>query len=82
LILQALHIDGEVYNDMALNTAKEVQVNATFYDTNGKVVGSTRAFTEPEDLPFGENATCSILLKSASISIADIDHYDPVVDWK
>jgi hypothetical protein len=67
---------------MALNTAKEVQVNATFYDTNGKVVGSTMAFTDPEDLPFGENATCSILLKSASIPIADIDHYDLVVDWK
>lgn len=38
---------------MALNTPKEVQVNATFYDTNGKVVGSTRAFTDPEDLPSG-----------------------------
>ena len=38
----SLHIDGE--NDMALNTAREVQVNATFYDTIGNVVGSTRAF--------------------------------------
>lgn len=65
---------------MALNIAKEAQINATFYDTNGKVVGSTRAFTDPEDLPFGENATCSILLKSASIPIADSDHYDLVVD--
>ena len=35
---------------MALNTAKGVQVNATFYDTNGKVVGFTRAFTDPEEL--------------------------------
>jgi hypothetical protein len=78
----ALHIDGEVYNDMALNTAKEVQVIATFYDTNGKVVGSARALTDPEDLPSGENATFNILLTSASIPIADIDHYDLVVDWK
>jgi hypothetical protein len=31
---------------MALNTAKEVQVNAIFYDSKGKVVGSTRAFTD------------------------------------
>ena len=45
-----LYIDGEMYNDMALNTPKEVQVNATFYDTNGKVVGFTRAFTDPEEL--------------------------------
>ena len=45
------HIDGEVYNSMALNTTKEVQVNATFYDTNGKVVGSIGAATNPEDLP-------------------------------
>lgn len=78
----ALHIDGEVYNDMALITAKEVQVIATFYDTNRKVVGSTRALTDPEDLPSGENATFNILLTSASIPIADIDHYDLVVDWK
>lgn len=57
---------------MALNTAKEVQVNATFYDTNGKVVGSTRAFTEPEDLPFGENAACSILLNAILTRLKDI----------
>ena len=67
---------------MAQNTAKEVQVNATFYDTNGKVVGSIGAFTNPEDLPPEENATFNILLKSASIPITDIDHYDLVVDWK
>ena len=78
----ALHIDGEVYNDMALITAKEVQVIGTFYDTNGKVVGSARALTDPEDLPSGENATFNILLTTASIPIADIDHYSIVVDWK
>jgi hypothetical protein len=78
----ALHIDGEVYNDVALITAKEVQVIATFYDTNGKAVGTARALTDPEDLPSGENATFNILLTSASIPIADIDHYDLVVDWK
>jgi hypothetical protein len=78
----ALHIDGEVYNEMALNTAKEVQIIATFHDTNGKVVGSARAFTDPEDLPSGENATFNILLTSASIPIPDIEHYDLVVDWK
>jgi hypothetical protein len=78
----SLHIDGEVYNDIALKTAKEVQVIATFYDTNGKVVGSIGAATNPEDLPPEENATFNILLTSASIPITDIDHYDLVVDWK
>lgn len=67
---------------MALITAKEVQVIGTFYDTNGKVVGSARALTDPEDLPSGENATFNILLTTASIPIADIDHYSLVVDWK
>lgn len=57
---------------MALNIAKEAQINATFYDTNGKVVGSTRAFTDPEDLPFGENATCSILLNAILTRLKDI----------
>jgi hypothetical protein len=77
-----LHIDGEVYNEMTLKTAMDVQVNATFYDTNGKVVGSTGALTNPEDLPSEENATFNILLTSASIPITDIDHYSLVVDWK
>jgi hypothetical protein len=75
-----LHIDGEVYNEMPLKTAMDVQVIATFYDTNGKVVRTTRAFTEPKDLPSGENATFDVPLFSAHIPQAN--RYELAVAWK
>jgi hypothetical protein len=75
-----LHIDGEVYNEMALKTAMDVQVIATFYDTNGKVVRTTRAFTEPKDLPSGENATFDVLLYPANTPQAN--RYELAVPWR
>jgi hypothetical protein len=75
-----LHIDGEVYNEMPLKTAMDVQVVATFYDTNGKVVRTTRAFTEPKDLPSGENATFDVPLYSANIPQAN--RYELAVAWR
>ena len=75
-----LHIDGEVYNEMPLKTAMDVQVIATFYDTNGKVVRTTRAFTEPKELPSGENATFDVPLYSANIPQAN--RYELAVAWR
>ncbi|HEY6405231.1 MAG TPA: FxLYD domain-containing protein [Nitrososphaeraceae archaeon] len=75
-----LHIDGEVYNEMALKTAMDVQVIATFYDTTGKVVRTTRAFTDPKDLPSGENATFDVPLYSAKIPQAN--RYELAVAWR
>jgi hypothetical protein len=75
-----LHIDGEVYNEMPLKTAMDVQVIATFYDTNGKVVRTTRAFTEPKELPSGENATFDVPLYSANIPQAN--RYELTVAWR
>ena len=75
-----LRIDGEVYNEMPLKTAMDVQVIATFYDTNGKVVRTTRAFTEPKDLPSGENATFDVPLYSANIPQAN--SYELAVAWR
>jgi hypothetical protein len=75
-----LHIDGEVYNEMALKTAMDVQVIATFYDTNGKVVRIARAYTDPKDLPSGENATFDVPLYSANIPQAN--RYGLAVTWR
>jgi hypothetical protein len=75
-----LHIDGEVYNEMALKTAMDVQVISTFYDTNGKVVRIARAFTDPKDLPSGENATFDVPLYSANIPQAN--RYELAVAWR
>jgi hypothetical protein len=77
----SLHIDGEVYMTYT-EYSKRSSSQCSIYDTIGNVVGSTRAFTDPEDLPSGENATFNVLLTSASIPIADIEHYDLVVEWK
>jgi hypothetical protein len=75
-----LHIDGKVYNEMPLKTAMDVQVIATFYDTNGKVIRTTRAFTEPKNLPSGENATFDVPLYSAKIPQAN--RYEFAVAWR
>ena len=75
-----LHIDGEVYNEMPLKTAMDVQVIATYYDTNCKVVRTTRAFTDPNDLPSGENATFDVPLNSANIPQAN--RYELAVAWR
>lgn len=77
-----LHIVGEVYNDMAPNAARDVQVIATFYDSTDKVVGTNSTFTNPRTLASGEKAPFDLSLASASISIEEIDHYELKVDWK
>ncbi|HKG87962.1 MAG TPA: FxLYD domain-containing protein [Nitrososphaeraceae archaeon] len=77
-----LHIVGEVYNDMAPNTAKNVQVIATFYDSSGKVVGTNSSFTNPKDIASGEKAPFDLSLASVSIPLDEIDHYNLQVDWK
>jgi len=56
---------------MAIKTAMDVQVIATFYDTNGKVVRIARAFTDPIDLPSGENAMFDVPLYTANVSQAN-----------
>lgn len=77
-----LHVVGEVYNDMAPNTAKDVQVIATFYDLNNKVVGTSSEFITPRDLASGEKAPFDIKLTSASIPVDEIDHNSLKIDWK
>ena len=77
-----LHVVGEVYNDMAPNTANDVEVIATFYDSSDKVVGANSTFTKPISIASGEKAPFDLRLSSASIPLEKIDHYDLRVDWK
>ena len=77
-----LHVVGEVYNDMAPNIAKDVQVIAIFYDSSGKVVGTNSSSTNPKDIASGEKAPFDLSLASASIPLEEIDHYNLQVDWK
>jgi hypothetical protein len=77
-----LHVVREVYNDMAPNTANDVEVIATFYDSSDKVVGANSTFTKPISIASGEKAPFDLRLTSASIPVLNIDHYDLTVDWK
>ena len=77
-----LHVVGEVYNDMAPNTANDVEVIATFYDSSNKVVGANSTFTKPISIASGEKAPFDLRLSSASIRLEKIDHYNLRVDWK
>jgi hypothetical protein len=64
-----LRVVGEVYNDMAPYTARDVQVIATFYDSNNTVVGTNSTYTTPRNIASGGKAPFDLKMPSASISI-------------
>jgi hypothetical protein len=67
---------------MAPYTARDIQVIATFYDSNNTVVGTNSTYTTPRTIASGEKAPFDLRLSSASIPVLKIDHYDLKVDWK
>ena len=54
-----LRVVGEVYNDIAPYTARDVQVIATFYDSNNTVVGTNSTYTTPRNIASGEKVPLS-----------------------
>jgi SLAP domain-containing protein len=69
-----MHVIGEVENNTP-NIVKYVQVTATFYGNNNKVVGTSFTFTDPSDLVPGEKAPFDLILTDASIPIEQIEKY-------
>jgi hypothetical protein len=56
----ALHITGEIQNT-GTKTSTYTIIYATFYDSNGKVVGTDLTFPEPEDMPAGTTESFDVL---------------------
>jgi uncharacterized protein (TIGR02588 family) len=75
--LPQYHIVGEVQNNGA-QTAKFVQVSATLYDSNNKVIGTDFSFTNPSDIDPGQKAPFEITVGTDKVMGGDlgiIDHY-------
>jgi hypothetical protein len=75
--LPQYHIVGEVQNNGA-ETAKFVEVSATLYDSNNKVVGTESTFPKPSDIDPGQKAPFEITVGTNDVMGGDlsvIDHY-------
>jgi hypothetical protein len=57
--LPQYHIVGEVQNNGS-EQAKFVEVSATLYDSNNKVIGTGSSFTKPENIDPGQKAPFEI----------------------
>ena len=71
------HIVGEVQNN-GTQTAKFVQVSATLYDSNNKVIGTDFSFTNPSDIEPGQKAPFEVTVgtdKVMGVDLNIIDHY-------
>lgn len=77
LNLPHYHIVGEVQNNGS-EPAKFVEVSATLYDSNNKVIGTGSAFTKPENIDPGQKARFEITVGTNDVMGGDlsiIDHY-------
>jgi hypothetical protein len=75
--LPQYHIVGEVQNN-GTQPAKFVQVSATLYDSNNKVIGTDFSFTNPSDIDPGQKAPFEITVGTDKVMGGDlsiIDHY-------
>jgi hypothetical protein len=69
---------GEVVNQSPV-TAKFVQITATFYDANNRVVGTDFTFTQPHDLAPGQRAPFDLLVTSG-VPMNQVHNYALSVD--
>jgi hypothetical protein len=69
-----VHIVGEVINQSPV-TATYVQITATFYDANNRVVGTDFTFTQPHDLAPGQRAPFDLLVTSGGIPMNQVRNY-------
>ena len=75
--LPQYHIVGEVQNNGS-ETAKFVEVSATLYDSNNKVIGTESTFTKPSDIEPGQKAPFEVTVGTDKVMGGDlsiIDHY-------
>jgi len=75
------HVVGEIEN-VSPNPVELVKVIGTFYDVNGKVVGTDFSFTDPAILSAGDKAPFELILTSATIPVKEIDNYRLSIDWQ
>jgi hypothetical protein len=75
--LPQYRIVGEVQNN-GTETAKFVEVSASLYDSNNKVIGTESNFTKPSTIEPGQKAPFEITVGTHKVMAGDfsiIDHY-------
>jgi hypothetical protein len=75
-----LHIVGEVINE-SFQILRFVEVIATFYDANNRVLGTDFTFTSPSTLQPGQRAPFDIIVSEGSIPISLMAYYNLSVDF-
>ena len=73
--LPQYHIVGEVQNNGS-ETAKFVEVSATLYDSNNKVIGTGSTFTKPSDIDQGQKASFEITIGTDQVMGGDLSIID------
>ena len=73
--LPQYHIVGEVQNNGS-EPAQFVEVSATLYDGNNKVIGTGSAFTKPENIDPGQKAPFEITVGTNDVMSGDLSIID------
>ena len=75
-----LHVIGEVINE-SNQTARFVEVVATFYDQNNQVIGTDYTYTALSELSPGQKSPFEISLSGTSAPIHQMQAYALALDW-
>ena len=76
----SLHIVGEVINE-SFQPIRFVEITATFYDSNNRVIGTDFTFTNPSTLQPGQIAPFDMIIIEGSIPTYLIAYYILSVDY-
>ena len=75
-----LHIVGEVINE-SFQPIRFVEITATFYDSNNRVIGTDFTFTNPSTLQPGQIAPFDMIIIEGSIPTYLMAYYILSVDY-
>lgn len=78
----AVHFVGEVVNK-GIESARFVEVVATFYNSGNQVIGTKSTFTDPGTIVPGQAAPFELITGFGdTIQVAYIDHVKFHLDWR
>ncbi len=73
-------IVGEVLNN-GTSTAKFVEITASFYDSNGLLVGTERTYADPSTIEPNNKSPFEIFVSSDAIK-NDAENYEFIIQWR
>jgi hypothetical protein len=78
----AVHFIGEVVN-RGNEAARFVEIIATFYDSQNRVIGTHNTFTNPDNIYPGQSAPFELIVGFGdTIQVAYVDHVKFHLDWR